>query len=90
MTTPHTNENRARYHRIRSLTFKGGFLDGSRLAFDDGLNCIIGGRGTGETTVIEATSGRRPSCRYSALRPGRPERRFSDPAVPRSRRTPAG
>jgi len=41
------------HHRILSLEVKGGFLDGTRLEFSDGLNCIIGGRGTGKTTVLE-------------------------------------
>ena len=45
--------DRARHHRILSLDVKGGFLDGTRLDFSDGLNCIIGGRGTGKTTVLE-------------------------------------
>ncbi|MGA2061777.1 MAG: ATP-binding protein, partial [Thermoguttaceae bacterium] len=31
----------------------GGFLDGLRLELADGLNCFIGGRGTGKTTVLE-------------------------------------
>jgi len=42
------------YHRIRSLELTGGFLEGVKLDFDDNLNCIIGGRGTGKTTVLEA------------------------------------
>jgi hypothetical protein len=41
------------HHRILSIEVAGGFLDGARLEFSDGLNCIIGGRGTGKTTVIE-------------------------------------
>lgn len=41
------------HHRILGLTVNGGFLDGTRLEFSDGLNCIIGGRGTGKTTVLE-------------------------------------
>jgi DNA repair ATPase RecN len=41
------------HHRILSLEVAGGFLDGTRLEFSDGLNCIIGGRGTGKTTVLE-------------------------------------
>lgn len=41
------------HHRILSLSINGGFLDGARLEFSDGLNCIIGGRGTGKTTVLE-------------------------------------
>lgn len=42
------------YHRITSLEFDGGFLDGMRFDFHDDLSCIIGGRGTGKTTVLEA------------------------------------
>jgi DNA repair exonuclease SbcCD ATPase subunit len=41
------------FHLIRSLQVKGGFLDGVRVAFNDDLNCVIGGRGTGKTTVLE-------------------------------------
>jgi DNA repair ATPase RecN len=41
------------HHRILGLEVAGGFLDGTRLEFSDGLNCIIGGRGTGKTTVLE-------------------------------------
>ena len=40
-------------HRIKSVTVIGGFLDGLKLALTDGLNCFIGGRGTGKTTVLE-------------------------------------
>jgi DNA repair ATPase RecN len=31
----------------------GGFLAGAQLEFADGLNCLIGGRGAGKTTVLE-------------------------------------
>ena len=31
----------------------GGFLAGAELEFADGLNCLIGGRGAGKTTVLE-------------------------------------
>ena len=41
------------FHMIRGLQVKGGFLDGLRVGFDQNLNCIIGGRGTGKTTVLE-------------------------------------
>ena len=40
-------------HRIKSLNIKDGFLDGTTIHFSDNLNCIIGGRGTGKTTVLE-------------------------------------
>ena len=41
------------HHKIQAIEVSGGFLDGTRLEFVDGLNCIIGGRGTGKTTVLE-------------------------------------
>ena len=40
-------------HRIRSISVIGGFLDGTRLKLSKGLNCIIGARGTGKSTVLE-------------------------------------
>jgi len=43
-----------KHHRIRSLEVTGGFLQGIKMDFSDGLNCVIGGRGTGKTTVLEA------------------------------------
>jgi DNA repair exonuclease SbcCD ATPase subunit len=42
------------FHKIRSIEVTGGFLEGLELQFGDDLNCIIGGRGTGKTTVLEA------------------------------------
>lgn len=42
-----------RCHRLKSLSVVGGFLDGLSLEFTDGLNCLIGHRGTGKTTVLE-------------------------------------
>lgn len=44
---------RKAFHVIRGLRVRGGFLDGLRVDFDDNLNCVIGGRGTGKTTLIE-------------------------------------
>ena len=46
-------ENQKASHRIESLSVIGGFLDGLHLEFGEGLNCIIGARGTGKTTAIE-------------------------------------
>lgn len=40
-------------HRIRSAEIVGGFLDGARFDFADGLNCLIGARGAGKTTIVE-------------------------------------
>jgi len=39
--------------RLRSVRITGGFLDGSKFDLADGLNCLIGARGTGKTTVLE-------------------------------------
>ena len=53
-TTPEGTKPACRaHHKIRSMAVSGGFLEGARLDFADGLNCIIGGRGTGKTTVLE-------------------------------------
>ena len=40
-------------NRIRSLSIIGGFLDGTTVEFAEGLNCLIGARGTGKTTILE-------------------------------------
>lgn len=53
MTTHHTPDGSAPFHRLLSLSIVGGFLDGVRIDFAAGLNCIIGARGTGKTTVLE-------------------------------------
>lgn len=41
------------HHRVLSLRVTGGFLADAKLEFADGLNCLIGGRGTGKTTALE-------------------------------------
>ncbi|MBX7209830.1 MAG: AAA family ATPase [Verrucomicrobiaceae bacterium] len=41
------------HHRIQRLNVIGGFLDGLDIEFADGLNCIIGPRGVGKTTILE-------------------------------------
>ncbi len=41
------------HHRVRSVRITGGFLDGAAFDLADGLNCLIGARGTGKTTVLE-------------------------------------
>jgi DNA repair ATPase RecN len=45
--------NEPEAHRIKSISIAGGFLDGVELELADGLNCLIGHRGTGKTTAIE-------------------------------------
>ena len=39
--------------KIVSLTIQGGYLDGVEIAFSDHLNTVIGGRGTGKSTLLE-------------------------------------
>ncbi len=41
------------HHAVAKLRVVGGFLGGIELEFADGLNCLIGGRGTGKTTALE-------------------------------------
>lgn len=40
-------------YRLREIRIVGGFLDGVSFKFSDKLNCIIGARGTGKTSVLE-------------------------------------
>ncbi len=40
-------------HLLKEIRVVGGFLDGLTYNFSDKLNCIIGARGTGKTTVLE-------------------------------------
>jgi len=37
---------------IRRLAVQGGFLDGLEVNFQKGLNCIIGPRGTGKSSIL--------------------------------------
>lgn len=39
---------------LRSVQTNSGFLENATLTFADGLNCIIGARGTCKTTVVES------------------------------------
>jgi len=37
-----------------AMTWDGGFLDGVKIHFNEDMNVLIGGRGTGKSTVIES------------------------------------
>lgn len=37
---------------VRRLVVQGGFLDGLDVSFQSGLNCIIGSRGTGKSSIL--------------------------------------
>lgn len=39
--------------RVLCMTVTGGYLDGVRVDFSDHLNTVIGGRGTGKSTLLE-------------------------------------
>jgi ABC-type lipoprotein export system ATPase subunit/histidinol phosphatase-like PHP family hydrolase len=39
--------------KIQGVTIKGGLLNDQTVNFSDNLNCIIGGRGTGKSTLME-------------------------------------
>ncbi len=41
------------YSRLLGARWEGGFLDGLEIHFNSGFNAMIGGRGTGKTTIIE-------------------------------------
>jgi len=40
--------------RLVGISFEGGFLDGQAVHFNSNLTCLIGGRGSGKSTVLEA------------------------------------
>ncbi len=37
-----------------AISWEGGFLDGVKIHFNENLNALIGGRGTGKSTVVES------------------------------------
>ena len=37
-----------------AMAWEGGFLDGASIRFNENLNVLIGGRGTGKSTVVES------------------------------------
>jgi ABC-type lipoprotein export system ATPase subunit len=41
------------YSRIEYLSITGGYLDGVEIEFSEHLNAVIGGRGTGKSTLLE-------------------------------------
>jgi ABC-type uncharacterized transport system ATPase subunit len=53
MTMAMLSRTQSAHHVVLSLSVTGGFLAGAHLTFADGLNCLIGGRGTGKTTALE-------------------------------------
>jgi len=37
-----------------AMAWEGGFLDGTKVHFNESLNVLVGGRGTGKSTIIES------------------------------------
>jgi len=52
---------------ILGIKLEGGFLDGQAVHFSRNLNCIIGGRGAGKSTVFEAARVIAPKASSSKL-----------------------
>lgn len=42
------------HSELLALTWEGGFLDGATIRFNPNLNVLVGGRGTGKSTVVES------------------------------------
>ncbi|MFH0824672.1 MAG: AAA family ATPase, partial [Pseudomonadota bacterium] len=42
------------HSELVALAWQGGFLDGSAIHFNENLNVLVGGRGTGKSTVVES------------------------------------
>lgn len=42
------------HRELLAIAWQGGFLDGCAVHFNENLNVLIGGRGTGKSTVIES------------------------------------
>lgn len=40
--------------RLRAISWQGGFLDGTRVPISSDLTTLIGGRGTGKSTLVES------------------------------------
>lgn len=39
---------------VTAISWEGGFLDGVRLPLSESMTCLVGGRGTGKSTVVES------------------------------------
>ena len=44
----------AEHAELLSLAWEGGFLDGVQVGFNANLNVLVGGRGTGKSTIVES------------------------------------
>ena len=50
----HSDPQREPHSELLAMTWEGGFLSDTSIHFNENLNVLIGGRGTGKSTVIES------------------------------------
>ncbi len=50
----HSDPTPEPHAQFQAMAWEGGFLDGTAVHFNPNLNVLIGGRGTGKSTVIES------------------------------------
>jgi len=50
----HSDPNPEPHAEFIAMTWEGGFLDETAVHFNENLNVLIGGRGTGKSTIIES------------------------------------
>ncbi len=50
----HTDPSPEPHAEFIAMAWEGGFLDGTRLHFNGNLNVLVGGRGTGKSTIVES------------------------------------
>lgn len=49
-----TDPEPVEHSELVAIAWEGGFLDGAAIHFNENLNVLIGGRGTGKSTIIES------------------------------------
>lgn len=49
-----SDEEAESHAEFRAMAWQGGFLDGCELPFNENLNVLVGGRGTGKSTIVES------------------------------------
>lgn len=57
------------YSKILAMKVEGGYLNDLEIHFNENLNCIIGGKGTGKSTIIEVIRyalGKEPKTDYAS------------------------
>ena len=50
----HSDQEPEPHAELLAMSWEGGFMDGAALRFNENLNVLIGGRGTGKSTMIES------------------------------------